>query len=68
MASLNISLPKTLRKFIETQVREGDYSTPSEHHTPCRKCDLDEQAQYLAGIVHGSRDLPRLKATPRRKP
>jgi antitoxin ParD1/3/4 len=31
MVSLNISLPKTLREYIETQVREGDFSTRSEY-------------------------------------
>jgi len=31
MASLNVSLPKTLRKYIESQVRSSGYSTPSEY-------------------------------------
>ena len=31
MASLNISLPKNLREYVETQVRQDSYSTPSEY-------------------------------------
>ena len=30
MASLNISLPQSLKDYVETQVRESGYSTPSE--------------------------------------
>lgn len=30
MASLNISLPQTLKDFVEEQVEHGGYSTPSE--------------------------------------
>ena len=31
MTSLNVSLPKTLREYVEGQVDEGGYSTPSEY-------------------------------------
>jgi antitoxin ParD1/3/4 len=31
MASLNVSLPKTLRKYVEVQVKSSGYSTPSEY-------------------------------------
>lgn len=31
MASLNISLPDLMRKFIEAEVKRGAYSTPSEY-------------------------------------
>lgn len=31
MTSLNISLPRTMKEYIETQVQEGSYSTPSEY-------------------------------------
>jgi antitoxin ParD1/3/4 len=31
MTSLNVSLPKTLKKYVEAQVKEGGYSTPSEY-------------------------------------
>ncbi len=31
MSSLNISLPKPMKDFIETRVQEDHYSTPSEY-------------------------------------
>ena len=31
MTSLNISLPKQLKAYIEAQVVEGEYGTPSEY-------------------------------------
>jgi antitoxin ParD1/3/4 len=31
MASLNISLPDALKKYIEGQVASGDWGTPSEY-------------------------------------
>jgi len=30
MATMNVSLPDSLKKFVETQVREGGYGTSSE--------------------------------------
>ena len=31
VTSLNISLPDPMKKFIETEVKKGAYSTPSEY-------------------------------------
>ena len=31
LASLNISLPQSLKDYVEHQVQEGGYSTPSEY-------------------------------------
>ena len=31
MTSLNISLPDPMKKFIETEVKRGGYSTPREY-------------------------------------
>ena len=31
MTSLNISLPQSLKEFVEERVKEGGYSTPSEY-------------------------------------
>jgi antitoxin ParD1/3/4 len=31
VTSLNISLPDPMKKFIETEVKRGAYSTPSEY-------------------------------------
>jgi antitoxin ParD1/3/4 len=40
MTTLNISLPETLREFIETQSTQDGYSTPSEYI-----CALVKEAQ-----------------------
>jgi antitoxin ParD1/3/4 len=48
MASLNISLPKTLREYIEAQVREGDYSTPSEY---LRSLIREDQKRKAVGRI-----------------
>jgi antitoxin ParD1/3/4 len=31
MTTLNISLPKTMKGFVEAQIKEGGYSTASEY-------------------------------------
>ena len=31
MSTMNISLPETLRSFVDTQVSEGDYTSSSEY-------------------------------------
>lgn len=31
MSTMNISLPETLRSFVDTQVTEGDYTSSSEY-------------------------------------
>lgn len=31
MSTMNISLPDTLRSFVDTQVTEGDYTSSSEY-------------------------------------
>ena len=31
MTSLNVSLPETLKRYIEGQVASGDWGTPSEY-------------------------------------
>jgi antitoxin ParD1/3/4 len=31
MTSLNVSLPEPMKKFIESEVKRGGYSTPSEY-------------------------------------
>ena len=31
VTSLNVSLPEPMKKFIETEVKRGGYSTPSEY-------------------------------------
>lgn len=59
MTTLNISLPKTMRAFIETQVAEGGYSTASEYirtllrEAQKRKAKAKLEALLLEGINSG---------------
>src|ERR1035438_2059785 len=48
MARLNISLPRTLLKYVETQVHGGGYSTPSEYF---RSLIRDDQKRKAAGRI-----------------
>jgi antitoxin ParD1/3/4 len=48
MASLNISLPKALREYIESQVRQGDFSTPSEY---LRSLIREDQKRKAVGRI-----------------
>ncbi len=40
-ASLTISLPRTMKDFIETRLREGRFSTPSEYIRSLIRDDQD---------------------------
>jgi antitoxin ParD1/3/4 len=60
MTSLNISLPKTLKKFVEDQTAEGGYSTPSEYVRQLLREDQKRRAEeeletlLLEGIKSGN--------------
>jgi len=64
--SLNISLPKTLKEYVESQVSGGTYSTPSEYVRQLiredRKRRLQEEIEMalLAGLNSG----PEVEANP----
>ena len=59
MTSLNISLPKSMRDFVEGEVSEGGYSTPSEYVRSLlreerkRKAERELEAFLLAGLKSG---------------
>jgi len=59
MASLNISLPKTLREYVEGEVEQGGYSTPSEYvrslirEDQKRKSAERIEALLLEGVASG---------------
>lgn len=59
MASLNISLPQSLKDFVESQVSEGGYSTPSEYlrellrNDQRRRADDRLEALLLEGLQSG---------------
>jgi antitoxin ParD1/3/4 len=47
MASLNISLPQPLKKYVESQVSLGDYGTPSEYVRELIRRDKEIQLAKL---------------------
>ncbi len=59
MASLNVSLPKSLREYVERQVKTEGYSTPSEYVRALiredhkRKLSEKLEALLLDGIASG---------------
>lgn len=52
MTSLNVSLPKALKDYVENQVSEGGYSTPSEYVRALIREDHKRRAQEkLEGLL-----------------
>lgn len=47
MAALNISLPKSMKDYVEAQVREGGYSTPSEYVRALLREDQKRKARQM---------------------
>ncbi len=45
MASLNISLPQTLKDYVEDQVRDSGYSTPSEYVRELLRLDQKRRSE-----------------------
>ncbi len=45
MASLNISLPQSLKEYVEDQVSSGGYSTPSEYLRELLRQDQKQRAE-----------------------
>ncbi len=45
MTSLNISLPQPLKDFVEEQVRQGGFSTPSEYIRALLRDDQKRRAE-----------------------
>jgi len=45
MASLNISLPQTMKDFVEGQVRSAGFSTPSEYIRALIRDDQKRRAE-----------------------
>src|SRR5579863_2510481 len=63
-ASLTVSLPRVMRDFIEAQLREGAFSTPSEYIRSLIRLDQQHASRRaLEAFVRGGfrgRDLPQL--------
>jgi antitoxin ParD1/3/4 len=59
LASLNISLPQPLKDYVEAQVKEGGYSTPSEYVRELVRRDQKQRAEeklearLLEGLTSG---------------
>jgi len=52
MTTMNISLPETLKDFVDTQVRERGYSTSSEYVRDLIRNDQVKQGeQRLAALI-----------------
>jgi antitoxin ParD1/3/4 len=47
MTSLNISLPETLKQYIEGQVASGDWGTPSEYVRELIRQDKERRLSNL---------------------
>lgn len=47
MTSLNISLPETLKKYVEGQVASGDWGTPSEYVRELIRQDKERRLSSL---------------------
>jgi len=45
LASLNISLPQSLKDYVESQVSSGGYSTPSEYLRELLRRDQRQRAE-----------------------
>jgi antitoxin ParD1/3/4 len=60
MMSLNISLPDTMRAFIDEQVKSGDYGTASEYlrelirEDQKQKAEKELEALLLEGLASGA--------------
>jgi len=60
MTSLNISLPKPLKEYVEAQVSAGAYSTPSEYVRELIREERRRRAQenLEAALVEGFNSGP----------
>lgn len=59
MASLNISLPQQLKSYVEAQVAEGEYGTPSEYMRELIRRDKEQhraklEEKLLTALASGS--------------
>ena len=55
MTSLNISLPKALKSYVEGQVASGDWGTPSEYVRELIRRDKEKDKERRLG--HLEQDL-----------
>jgi len=59
MTSLNVSLPKALKEYVQAEVARGAYSTPSEYLRELIREDRKSRAQErLEALVEGFNSGP----------
>jgi antitoxin ParD1/3/4 len=57
MSSLNISLPETLKAYVEGQVATGDWGTPSEYIRELIRRDKERRfADLEQKLLHGVKE------------
>ena len=66
LASLNISLPQTLKDYVEAQVKAGGYSTPSEYLRELLRQDQKQRAEERleALLLEGLKSGEPIEITP----
>lgn len=66
LASLNISLPQSLKEYVESQVTEGGYSTPSEYLRELLRQDQQRRAddKLTALLLEGLNSGQPIEVTP----
>ena len=63
MTSMNVSLPEALKRFVEEQVDQGGYSTPSEYvrslirEAQARAEQRELETKLLAGLESPAREM-----------
>jgi len=66
MTSLNISLPQSLKDYVENQVIAGGYSTPSEYVRELLRQDQKQRAEekLTAVLLEGPNSGEPIQITP----
>lgn len=55
MATMNISLPDTMREWVETQVNTGEYANASDYVRALIRQDLRDREQLRLALLEGER-------------
>lgn len=53
MATMNISLPDTMKRYVEAQVRSGEFANASDYVRDLIRRDEREHNLVLAALRHG---------------
>lgn len=53
MATMNISLPDTMKRYVEGQVRSGEFANASDYVRDLIRRDEREHNLVLAALRHG---------------